>query len=80
MIFSGCPIVTASYLAATGDDALLEQQVPWLEGRLLEPGEMEAYLEPQVAAESATAAGTLPAGDRSRADGGAARAAADGKR
>jgi cyclic beta-1,2-glucan synthetase len=34
---------TLHYVSATGDLAVLEEQVPFLEGRLLNPGEHEAY-------------------------------------
>ena len=42
------------YTAATGDDAVLDEAVPFLTGRVLNPGEHEAYEQPGVSAESAT--------------------------
>ncbi|TMQ64567.1 MAG: hypothetical protein E6K78_08905 [Candidatus Eisenbacteria bacterium] len=40
------PYVTALYVRATGEPKILDESVPFLEGRTLEPGEDEAYLEP----------------------------------
>jgi cellobiose phosphorylase len=37
------PFVTAHYVAATGDDAILNESVQFLSGDPLEPGEMEQY-------------------------------------
>jgi cyclic beta-1,2-glucan synthetase len=37
------PFVVAHYVAATGDEALLTENVPFLKGDPLEPGEMERY-------------------------------------
>ncbi len=48
------PYVVAQYVSATGDRALLDVPVPFLEGRPLEPGEMEAYLDPRSTAETGT--------------------------
>ncbi len=48
------PYVVAHYVAATGNRALLDTRVPYLDSRLLEPHEMEAYLDPRVSAESGT--------------------------
>ena len=36
------------YVQATGDDSVWDEQVPFLEGRLLEEGEHEAYERPAV--------------------------------
>ncbi|MEO8139251.1 MAG: carbohydrate-binding protein, partial [Gemmatimonadota bacterium] len=41
------PYVVAHYVSATGDHGILDAQVPYIEGRPLEPTEMEAYLEPR---------------------------------
>jgi cyclic beta-1,2-glucan synthetase len=37
------PFVTAHYVAATGDDTVLNESVPFLTGEGLEPGEVERY-------------------------------------
>jgi cyclic beta-1,2-glucan synthetase len=44
--------VTLQYLAATGDDRVLDEQVPFLEGRLLNADEHEAYEKPSVSRET----------------------------
>jgi cyclic beta-1,2-glucan synthetase len=46
--------VTLQYLAATGDAAVLDEQVPFLQGRLLEAGEHEAYEKPSISRETAS--------------------------
>jgi cyclic beta-1,2-glucan synthetase len=48
------PYAALHYVQATGDHAVLEEQVPFLTGRALEPGEHEAYEQPVVAAEHAS--------------------------
>ena len=48
------PYAALQYVAATGDDAVLEEQVPFLTGRVLGPDEHEAYELPSVAAETAS--------------------------
>ena len=45
------PYAALHYTAATGDHAVLEEQVPFLTGRPLNPDEHEAYELPSVAAE-----------------------------
>src|SRR5699024_6908164 len=40
------PYVTAFYMKRTGDDEILDEQVPFISARQLEEGENEAYLEP----------------------------------
>jgi len=47
------PYVTCHYLEVTGDAAILGERAPFLHARLLEPGEDEAYLQPETSAESA---------------------------
>ena len=48
------PYVVTHYLAITEDWALLDEEVPWLEGNVLAEGEQEAYFEPKVSADRAT--------------------------
>ena len=45
---------TLQYVAATGDAALLDESVPFLEGRLLAPDEHEAYDRPVVSRQTAS--------------------------
>ena len=45
------PYVVAQYVRVTGDGSLLDEEVPFLQGRLLEPGEHEAYFAPKPAPE-----------------------------
>src|SRR5438067_3609104 len=47
------PYVTSHYVRTTGDFSVLEEAAPFLTARSLEPGEDEAYLAPELAAESA---------------------------
>jgi cyclic beta-1,2-glucan synthetase len=44
----------AHYVETTGDIAVLEEPVPFLEGQVLQPGEHDAYFQPMIAEESAT--------------------------
>ena len=48
------PFSAARYVAATGDSAVWDEPVSFIEGRLLEPGEQEAYDLPRQAAEQAS--------------------------
>ena len=45
--------VTTHYIESTGDAAVLDETVGFLEGRALQPGEHDAYYLPEVAEESA---------------------------
>jgi cellobiose phosphorylase len=48
------PFVTAHYVRTTGDRDILEECIPFLEGRSLEEEEQEAYFVPVVSTEHAT--------------------------
>ncbi len=47
-------LVTAHYLATTGDVAVLEEDIAFLDGPLLAPGEMENFFHPATSAVSAS--------------------------
>jgi cyclic beta-1,2-glucan synthetase len=44
----------AHYVQLTGDEGILGEVVPYLDGAPLAPGEMEAYMQPSASAESST--------------------------
>ncbi|HSP63825.1 MAG TPA: glucoamylase family protein, partial [Pyrinomonadaceae bacterium] len=48
------PYVASFYVNVTGDDSVLEESVPFIEAPLLEPEQIENYLEPTISSESAT--------------------------
>jgi cyclic beta-1,2-glucan synthetase len=48
------PYACAHYVEATGDVALLDQQVPFIEGAAIEAGAEDAYYTPQVSADVAS--------------------------
>jgi cyclic beta-1,2-glucan synthetase len=48
------PFAVAQYVAATGDAAVLDERIPFLEAPLLEPGQQEAYGQPVVSGEDGT--------------------------
>src|SRR5205807_4983550 len=48
------PYVTSFYVNATGDYSVLEESVPFIEGDLLKPDQVESYLQPTISADSAT--------------------------
>jgi cyclic beta-1,2-glucan synthetase len=48
------PYVASHYLDVTGDRAILDANVPFIEGAVLAPGQAVAYFEPRVAGEQAT--------------------------
>ena len=48
------PFVTSRYVAHTGDETILQEQVKFLEGRLLNPGEESNYDLPVISQDSST--------------------------
>jgi cyclic beta-1,2-glucan synthetase len=48
------PYVASFYVSVTGDHSVLDEVVPFIEGPLLDPGQMENYMQPDVSTESAT--------------------------
>ena len=58
------PFVVAHYVQVTGDAAILDEEIPFVEGPLLEPGQQERMFIPAVSSQSRAAVGTLPARSR----------------
>jgi cyclic beta-1,2-glucan synthetase len=48
------PYAVERYVVATGDSAVLDETVPYIEGPELRPGQADAYFEPPLAAEGAS--------------------------
>ena len=48
------PYVTSFYIRVTGDKAILDEVIPFLEAPLLAEGEDDSYLQPQVSTEQGT--------------------------
>ena len=48
------PYVVANYIEVTGERAILEEQISFIEGQQLAPGQEDAYFEPAISHQSAT--------------------------
>jgi cyclic beta-1,2-glucan synthetase len=48
------PYAASFYVAVTGDYSVLEENVPFIEGPLLEADQLENYLQPEISTEKAT--------------------------
>jgi cyclic beta-1,2-glucan synthetase len=48
------PYATLHYVEVTGDETVLDEKAPFLEGPELEPGEVETYFEPTISKETGT--------------------------
>jgi cyclic beta-1,2-glucan synthetase len=48
------PYAAAHYLKVTGDQGIMDSEVPWLEGAALEKDQDEAYFEPTISEDRAT--------------------------
>jgi cyclic beta-1,2-glucan synthetase len=46
------PYVTAEYVTATGDESILKENLPFLNGEALKPGEMERYAQFEATADT----------------------------
>ncbi|CAN5193216.1 glucoamylase family protein [soil metagenome] len=44
----------ATYIGTTGDSAVLDEQLPWIEGPPLKPGEHDAFFNPSVSHDTAS--------------------------
>ena len=58
--------VAAHYVATTGDAAILDETVPFLDGPPLRPGEHDAFFQPSQSDETAVAVRALRARPRSQ--------------
>ena len=48
------PFITAQYVEVTGDEGILQEQIPYLLAPELEPDQGEIFLEPQISTEKGT--------------------------
>jgi len=48
------PYAVSEYVAATGDESILDQRVPFLEAPQLEAGQTDLYLSPRISEQTAT--------------------------
>jgi len=48
------PYVASNYLDVTGDQALLDENIPFMDGALLAAGQLTSYFEPRIASERGT--------------------------
>ncbi|HMC02784.1 MAG TPA: protein ndvB, partial [Cellulomonadaceae bacterium] len=48
------PYVSSHYLEVTGDQRILDEKIPFLEGATLAAGQLTSYFEPRIAAEQGT--------------------------
>jgi cyclic beta-1,2-glucan synthetase len=48
------PYATATYVSQTGDESVLDEETPFLEGPVLEPDQHETYFQPRTSAERAS--------------------------
>ncbi|MCZ6599900.1 MAG: hypothetical protein O7A07_03585 [Acidobacteria bacterium] len=48
------PYVALQYIRATGDESVLDQEIPWLEGPALEDDQQESYFTPRQSEDRAT--------------------------
>ncbi|HEY3520763.1 MAG TPA: glycosyl transferase family 36 [Rhodanobacteraceae bacterium] len=48
------PFVTSHFMETTGDHSILEEEVPFVEGEALKPGQNESFFAPQVSQQTAS--------------------------
>ena len=72
--------VAAHYVEVTGDRAILDEMVPFLEGPVLQDGERDAFFQPTISDKNGQPVRALRAGARHESRNRCARPAADGHR